>query len=285
MRTVGSTLAAHLATGATTLCAMVRLDLVDGSVLAFTDHDRALSFDLGDGAVEYLPDSGVRISDIALSSGFDADDVELVGPIGETVTRVAVRGGRFDDATVRIFLVNWADLTQGAIRLLSGTVVQAAEEGPRFKLTAHSQASKFAQEVGTTISAYCRADFGDARCGYTVTPLSATVTAVTDARQFTVSFSGSYANDYFNRGTVTFTGGALNGCRPVEVFDWTSLGAVTLWTALPEAPEIGDTLELRQGCGKTRPDCLAYDNVINFRGFPDVPGSDQVLKYPSGGGA
>jgi hypothetical protein len=24
---------------------------------------------------------------------------------------------------------------------------------------------------------------------------------------------------------------------------------------------------------------VAYANIENFRGFPDVPGSDQVLKY------
>jgi hypothetical protein len=47
---------------------------------------------------------------------------------------------------------------------------------------------------------------------------------------------------------------------------------------------VGDTLEISQGCGKTRAACLAFDNVVNFRGFPDVPGTDQVLSYPNPGG-
>jgi uncharacterized phage protein (TIGR02218 family) len=192
-------------------------------------------------------------------------------------------GGRFDDAVARLFIVNWASLASSPAKLLYGPVVLAEAMGGRFRLSIHSEISKFAQTTGRLITAYCDADFGDARCGYTVTPLAATVTAVTDERNFTVSFTGSYANDYFNKGTVTFTAGALNGTRPVEVFDWTSGGAIALWTGPPEAPEIGDTLELRQGCGKTRAACLVYDNVINFRGFPDVPGSDQVLKYPNPG--
>jgi uncharacterized phage protein (TIGR02218 family) len=163
-------------------------------------------------------------------------------------------------------------------------VVKADVEGSRFKLTIHSEISKFAQDVGRTITAYCDADFGDTRCGYSPIVDSVTVTAVTDERNFTVSNAAARADDFFNRGTVQFTSGALNGTRPVEVFDYATGGAVALWAPLAEAPQIGDTLNIQQGCGKTRADCLAYDNVINFRGFPDVPGTDQVLRYPNPGG-
>lgn len=289
-RTLAAGMTSHLATGTTTRVGMLRLDLVGGSVLAVTDHDRALSIDLGDGSADYSPKSGIMPSDLSLSTGFDADEVEVTGPLVDEatedwhVTKTAVVGGRFDDAAARFFQVNWNSLASGPIRLLKGRVVLAQVEGGRFKLTIRSEISRFDQEVGRTITPYCDADFGDTRCGYPVTPVAATVTAVTDARQFTVSFSGSYANDYFNKGTVLFTSGALDGTRKVEISDWTSGGAVTLWTELAEAPEIGDTLELRQGCGKTRADCLAYDNVVNFRGFPGVPGSDQVLRYPNPGG-
>lgn len=282
MRTLGA-LATHFAGTAHTHCAMLRLDLVDGTTLAFTDHDRELSFDLGDGAVTYSPDTGILPSDLSLSAGFDADDMEVSGPIGDVVTRAAVLGGRYDEAVVRYFWVNWADLTQGSAKLVKGRVVMATVEGGRFKLTVHSDMSRFQQSIGRVISAYCNADYGDARCGLTIVPLSATVSAVTDERVFTVTFTGTYANDYFNKGTATFTSGALNGCRPVEVFDWTSGGLITLWASLPEAPQIGDTLELRQGCGKTRDACMTYSNIVNFRGFPDVPGSDQVLSYPNPG--
>lgn len=281
MRTLSTGLTTHVAQPATTLARMLRLDLVDGTTLALTDHNKALSFDLGDGSASYLPDTGIIPSDLALSVGFTVDDMEIEGPINDTVTRTAVLGGRFDDAVVRLFVVNWRDLSLGAAKLLKGYVVQAAVEGDRFKLTVHSETTKFAQTIGRVISAYCDADFGDTRCGYTVTPLSATVSAVTSEREFTVTFTGSYANDYFNRGTVLFTSGALSGTRKVEIDDWTSGGLIKLFAPLVEIPTIGDTLEIRQGCAKTRTACLAFNNVVNFRGFPDVPGSDQVLKYPN----
>lgn len=283
-RTLAGGFTTHIAGTAHTRCAMLRLDLVDGTTLAFTDHDQTLAFDLGDGSVDYEPDTGILPSDLALSTGFDADDMEVSGPIGDVVTRTAVLGGRYDDAVVRYFLVNWSDLSQGAAKLVKGRIVLATVEGGRFKFTIHSEISKFSQNIGRVITGYCDADFGDARCGFTPATLAATVSAVTDERSFTVTFAGSYANDFWNKGTVSFDSGALLGCRPVEIFDWTSGGVVTLWTGLVEAPEIGDTLTLTQGCEKTRAACFAYDNVVNFRGFPDVPGSDQVLRYPNPAG-
>lgn len=285
-RTLGA-LAGHIAGDAHTLARMLRLDLADGSVLAFTDHDYPIGFDLGDGAATYQPDTGILPSDVALAAGFEPDDLEVTGPLGEVVTRAAVLGGRFDDAEVRYFMVNWADPTAAAA-LLKGRVALAQVDGGRFRFVIHSQAGLLRQSLGNVLTPYCRHDFGDSSCQYVITPLAATVTAATDERTFTVSFTGTYANDHFNKGTVAFTSGALAGTRAVEVFDFTGgagSGSVMLWTGLAAAPAVGDTLELRIGCGKTRADCMAYANIANFGGFPDVPGSDQVLRYPNPGGA
>ena len=117
MRALATSLTTKLASGATTLCGMLRIDLADGTILAFTDHDRAISFDLGDGLVSYAPDSGLKVSDLELSAGFEPDDFEVTGPIGDDVTRIAVLGGRFAEATVRYFMVDWSALGDGAIKL------------------------------------------------------------------------------------------------------------------------------------------------------------------------
>ena len=293
MRTLAAGLVSHLATDTHTRCGMLRLDLVDGSTLAVTDHDRALSFNLGDGSATYSPRTGILPSDLSLSTGFDPDEVEITGPLVDTateawhVTRAAVLGGRFDDAVARYFQVNWSSLSSGPIRLLRGYVVKAEVIGSSFKLTIHSEASKYKQEVGRGITGYCDADFQDTRCGYSEAADSLTVVAVTNAREFTVNNANSRADDYFNRGTVSFTSGALNGTRPVEILDWADGGGsaqIALWTDLAEAPQVGDTLDVKRGCGKTREDCMAYNNIVNFRGFPDVPGTDQVLRYPNPAG-
>lgn len=293
-RTIGGALATHIASATHTRCKMLRLDLVDGSTIAVTDHDRELAFDLGDGSAAYSPRTGILPSDLSLSTGFDPDDIEATGPLVDEatetwhVTKAMVVGGRFDDATARHFQVNWASLGSGSIKMIRGRVVLAEVEGGRFKLTIHSEISKFSQEVGRTITAYCDADFGDARCGYTPIVDAVTVTSVISERSFVTTNPNGRADEFFNRGTVQFTSGALAGTRPVEVFDFDAAGGVTLWTGLAGLPEIGDTLNLRQGCynpatgeSKTRGACMFFDNIENFRGFPDVPGSDQVLRYPN----
>lgn len=108
----------------------------------------------------------------------------------------------------------------------------------------------------------------------------ATVTSVSSDMQFTVGFSaGAPAADYFNDGTVSFITGDLAGTLPVEVFDYGS-GVVTLLVPLAEAPQIGDTLKLRAGCPRTRAGCRSYRNTWNMvMAFPDVPGSDDYLKF------
>lgn len=290
-RTIGTALAAHLAGNSHTRCNCLRLDLKDGTSLAITDHDADISFDLSDGAgsVAYSASTGILPSDLALATGFDASDIEVQGPITDTglTTRAAFLGGRFDDAVAFLFQVNWADLTQGAIKLLRGYVAQASVEGGKFRLTIHAETSKFSQTIGRVISAYCNHDFGDAKCQAVPVTADATVSAVTDERQFVVTYSGTFADDFWNRGTVVFTSGALDGTRPVEIFDFVSggdgTGTVKLWTGLAEAPAVGDTLTLKQGCEKTRTACMGFDNIVNFGGFPDVPGSDQVLAYPNPG--
>lgn len=286
MRTLVAGMTTHLATRAHKRCGMLRLDLKDGSTIALTDHSADIDFDLGDGAVTYVAGTGILPSDLTLSTGFEADEVEVSGPIGSVVSQVAVIGGRFDDAVARYFMVNWSNLANGAIQLMKGRVALAEVMGKRFKFTLHSEIGKFSQTIGKVLTPYCRADFGDAQCGLTAETLAGTVTAVTDERQFIVSFSGAFADDYFTRGSVTWDTGNLAGIRPIEIEEWTAAGSIALFMPLPAPPEVGDTLTIIQGCfdpttgeSKTRTACKFFENMVNFRGEPDVPGSDQTLRY------
>jgi hypothetical protein len=75
------------------------------------------------------------------------------------------------------------------------------------------------------------------------------------------------------------------------VFNYTgATGAVELLAPLAALPVIGDTLNLYRGCSKLRksamprlPTCLGYSNVARFRGWPDVPGSDDISENRGAG--
>jgi uncharacterized phage protein (TIGR02218 family) len=279
-RTISGPLATHLATGATSLARCVRLDLVDGTSLGMTSFSADLSVDLGDGALTYAADTGVVPSDLSLSLGLEADNVELSGPISEDITRAMVLGGRFRGARVRLFDVRWDAPTQ-FMPLMSGKVYDARVESGAFVLEVRSAAAAFNQTIGRVLSPYCNADFGDARCGATPQTWAATVASVTDEMTIGLTFVGATptANDVRN-GIVTFTTGGLAGALPVEIFDL-SAGVLSLYLPLADLPDIGDALTLKEGCPGLRSSCVEKQgNADNFRGFPDLTGTDNYLKYP-----
>jgi uncharacterized phage protein (TIGR02218 family) len=257
---------------------MILLDLRDGNSIGITDHDKDIAFDIGDGEVTYDSGTGILTSDVSQSASLDADNFEVTGPIADVVTLEAVLGGRFDRARVRLFQINWKRPQDGAIKILAGNISEARVEGGRFVFEVRSDFDRFNQVVGRVITNQCDADYGDARCGATPEQITYTVTGVTDALTFTGSFTGSYAADYFNFGTIEFTSGDLAGTLPIEIFDWTAGGQITLFCPAAEAPAIGDTATVKRGCGKSRADCMARNNIVNFRGFPEIPGSDQILR-------
>lgn len=278
----------------------VRIEARQGTVLAFTNHDAPLSFVLpqtvNDYEEEYSPRAGLMASEIMLATGMDVDSCEISGPIGDDVTAAQVLGKKFNRATVHIFDLDWRDPSAGAIPYLSGTIADCRLEGRKWIFEIRNQFDRYNQAVGRILSPYCTADFGDAECGVERTPISATITSADDDFNFTLDIGGAYADDYFNLGSLEFASGALAGIEPVEIFSYTgATGVVQLFAPLPTAPSPGDMVVVYRGCSKLKisnnpdlPTCLSYENVLNFRGFDQVPGSDTYLKVPvpgSGGGS
>lgn len=280
-RTIGAGLAAHIATGRTTLSRCLRLDLRDGTSIGITDHDQDLSVDLGDGVLVYEAASGIAPSAISMAVGLDADSFEARGPLGGLVVAAAVLGGRFDRAVARIFDVNWNSPTDFA-RLIAGRVAQARIEAGAFVLEIRSVSDAFNQSIGRVMSPVCSHDLGDAKCQVDMTAFTfpATVAAVTDDTTFSVTYTGATpADDQLRFGTAEFLTGDLAGTLPMEIFSQTG-GDLAAFAPLASPPAIGDTLTLKAGCDKTRATCRdTYANAVNFGGFPDAPGSSAYLKY------
>ena len=83
-------------------------------------------------------------------------------------------------------------------------------------------------------------------------------------------------------GKLTWTSGLNNGAS-IEV---KSVGSSTLGLTLPMANDIsiGDTFNISSGCDKnfnSATGCSFYNNRINFRGYPHIPGMDKIMDYPN----
>ena len=268
-------------------CAVLRAR--DGTTAGMTTLDLAQTNDLtadgGPGPVSCA--AGMVLTAVTLSAGLDASFAEVQGPLGPLLTREAVEGGKWSDAEV--WLVRVSPGTAGYAPMLYGKVREARVEDPRFVLEVRNQADDLGQQTGVEMSPYCRADLGDAKCGFALVGLAATVTGVTDAMRFALSYAGTFATDHFNRGKLTFTSGALIGVISENLFKFTSAGAgagsLVLLEPLAALPAVADTLNLFIGCGKTRAECLRIQGTaLTFRGEPDYPGTEQLVRPANPGG-
>jgi len=109
MRNLPQGLQEHLNGGATTLCWCWKLIDNGGRILGFTDHDQSLEFD----GVAFEASSGFTGTEIQSSLGLNVDNLDVKGALSSgRLTEMDLEAGRYDNATVEIWLVNWRDMGQ-----------------------------------------------------------------------------------------------------------------------------------------------------------------------------
>ena len=205
----------------------------------------------------------------------------------DRITETDILDGRWDNAEVLVWRVNWEDPAQ-RVMIRRGAVGQIRRGRLAFVAEMRSLAHVLGQTVGRSFQATCDAELGDGRCGVNLEAASFRGTgAVVDRlrdRAFTASGLAGYADGWFDLGTVEWTSGA-NAGRRAEVMRHESAGGVVAFTLL-EAPvraiAEGDAFVARAGCPKRLEACRdKFGNVANFRGFPHIPGNDAVVRYAS----
>jgi len=277
MKSATSQLAAHLAGETTTLATCWKVTRRDGEVFGFTDHD----FDLTVDGQVYEARTGYTRSAVHAIADLSVDNLDIESALdSETLNAADLRAGVWDGAEVEIFLINWAALSQGRIILKRGTIGQIDLKDTVFKAELRGLTQALSQQIVELYTPDCRADLGDARCNVDIAALNVagSVTAVTDRYGFTDS-SRTEADGYWNGGLVTWTSGE-NAGRKMEVGTFAA-GMFSLFLPMPSEIALGDTYSVYPGCDKTFATCKSrFNNVLNFRGEPHVPGSDKVLTYP-----
>ncbi|RMD90309.1 MAG: DUF2163 domain-containing protein, partial [Alphaproteobacteria bacterium] len=277
MRTVPPALAAHLAEPVTTLATCWRLQRRDGVLVALTSHDRDLVID----DVVYHADGGLDAMAAEERGDLSVGNLEIAGILsGAGLPAQDLAEGRFDGARVDVFLVNWADPAGGTLLVRRGTLGPVTREDGVFRAELLGLSEALRQSVTEVYSATCRAELGDGRCQRSLASFEreTVVSAVIDA--FTIDVGGlSEPDGWYDFGRIRWHTGA-NGGLVSEVRQ--STGArLALFQPPPNAVAAGDVLTLTAGCIKTLAICESkFDNVVNFRGDPFVPGNDAIIDYP-----
>lgn len=277
MRTLPPGLAAHLQSGATTLCWCWRLTRHDGVRQGFTDHDRDLAFD----GTTFEAAAGFEASEMRETLGLAVDNLEITGALSSAnLSEADLSAGVYDDASVDIFRVNWADVAQRVL-LRVGTLGEVKRSGSAFAAEVRGLSHVLQQPKGRVFQYACDADLGDARCGLALgapaTTGSGTVESVLSERRFTALGLGGYASGWFTRGLLTVTSGSAEG-HSVEVRLHALSGGVAtfeLWQPVRRPLAAGTSFTVSAGCDKSHRTCREkFANITNFRGFPFMPGND-----------
>lgn len=286
MRTLPVDFATHLASGTTTLAWCWRITRGDGTRLGFTDHDRPLTFD----TTVFEAASGFSASELTAEVGLSVGNQELSGALrSDRLSEDDLNAGLYDNAGIEVFRVNWADTSQRLL-MRTGTIGEVKRGLTAFTAELRGLAHILQQERGRIYQPGCDADLGDSRCTVALAGAAftgaGTVTALLDERTFVVSGLGAYTDDWFTRGLLSWTGGA-NAARKSEVKRHTlSAGSVRIeiWQDVSRPVGIGDAFGVTAGCNKQFATCRTkFNNGVNFRGCPHMPGNDFVTSYPTVG--
>ena len=293
-RACSAALAAHLAGPATTICFLLKVTPKNAAVFGITTLDRDVTYDDGNGAVTYRAKRGYTAMDVATHADMSVDNSEASGLLAEYpadgVTAQGIAAGNYDGAAFVQYLVNYMDLSMGHVIINSGRVGQVTNINDltvNMEMRSLEQILKQISIIELT-SLSCRAKFGDTQCKLPFAWNAAKVQSVGAEADRTFNICApdgtalTFADGYFKPGVAVWTSGANDGIETeVETFAGTGQ-TVTLVFPVPTDIQIGDLLNIRRDCGKSKQNCIDYGNIVNFRGEPEIPvGNGMDLQAPT----
>lgn len=277
-RTLSSALLAHLNTDTYTLGTCWKLTRSDGMVLGFTSHTADLTF----GGVLYRSKTGVAPTTIRSTLGTGIDNLDVLAVFDDdAITEADLNAGLYREAKIEVFIVNYADLSQGQITLIRGTIGETVGASGAFTAELPSNIQRAQQLVCELTSSTCRAELGDARCLYagTIDFTPFTITSVASSRSFAAT-GVTQADDFFSSGTILWLTGANAGIRSEIKRHLHSGGSIELQIGMARTVAVGDTFSLRRGCNGTFAQCQAFGNAVHFQAEPHIVGRDKMMAQP-----
>lgn len=285
MRRIDPELQARLDGGATRLCRCWLVRRRDGVELGFTDHDEDVTFD----GVVFRAGSGMDASALASATGLSVDNAQAAGALSSaSVSEDDIRAGRYDDAEIRHWLVDW-ERPDLRVLLFRGRFGEIRRSDGAFEVELRGLAEALNAPVGRTVLRTCDRALGDAKCRFDTSLPGFSGEGVVESgasADFVASGLDGFAAGWFTGGGLTWLSGANAGETGAVKLDRPAGGGrqLGLWQNAGRPVAVGDRFRVVAGCDKRAETCRAkFDNFLNFRGFPHLPGDDWVTAYPKDG--
>lgn len=260
----------------TTLALCWRIERRDGIAIGLTAHDRDLTID---GNV-YRAAPGMTPSAIRRRDPARADTMDVTGALtAGAITEADLIAGRWDGAAVAIFAVDWTD-PRARVALGNGVLGAIETADGRFTAELRGAGAALDAPAGETTTPECRAELGDGRCRVAMAGRQriVRVTAV-DGDRVTIDATPAVPGGWAF-GRIRWLDGVHAGMEQgIARCD----GAVVQLAGIGRAPPaIGDRGIIVEGCDKSLATCAdRFDNAVNFRGEPFLPGVDLLMRYPA----
>ena len=276
MKTLAAALQTMYESEVQTIAMCFKVTWKDATVRGFTTHTADIVVD----GVTYKASTGFDPSQVRASAGMNVDGLDLTGLAVSTAPNAAEQMEAYwDGARIEVFEVDYTDPDGGSNILRHGWIGGLETAGQGFAAEMRGLMHKIQQTRGRVVQEACDADFCDSRCGLTAATYTVTgsATSVTSRRLFGDTTRAEAAG-IFTYGVLTWTSGDNTGLSSA-VKSYT-VGVIELVEAMPRDIAVTDAYSMLQGCTKTRDACVAYSNIVNFRGFPEVPTPNSITEGP-----
>lgn len=281
-RTIPSGLATHYALDSQTVALLYKCTRADGEVFGFTDHDR----DIVVGGITYRADSALEASQVANNSNLTVDNLDVVGAfVADCITQEDLEAGLWNGCEITVMECNWANPSAGVSTMKRGYIGRITRKDGQMIAEVLGLVDRLQRAIGRALIPTCDVKrLGDERCQADLTGKIHTAT-ITSVEQIRTAFTcggaiGSQVAGYFRRGSVLFDDGPMAGME-FNVYENLAPGVLILDIDTPYDIEVGVSVTATIGCDRTLETCIAtFDNAINHRGFPTVPGRDKLVGEP-----
>lgn len=270
MRTITPELYAEIQAG--TICNIMRIELQNGTVFGYTDHDEVISY----GGLNYVPAPGLQKVKMTLTASSEVSNQELASAWVDAPEE-DLKSGKFDSADVVVSWISWANIAAGAFDVFNGKLGEISWTDAGFKADIFSNMKALEQNIGEVFTANCRHvlfsqdgpnTIGACRLVANSFKTTGAVTSIVKNR-WSFQTSISQPDDYCSAGRLTFTTG--NNAGLSFVVKKQTGGLVELFLPTSFQVQVGDQFEIFAGCDKTIATCKnKFNNVVNFGGFPDI---------------
>jgi uncharacterized phage protein (TIGR02218 family) len=251
-------------------------------ITGYTDWDQQFTLD----KISYEPAIGYSPSTIKSSSDLAVDNIELQGIIdSEGITDADLIAGVYDYSILTFFMFDNMNPTNGDIVTIKrGRTGEVSMERDLFRAEFRGLATNLTQDTIQQYTPSCIVELGSPKCGFDISTLeiTGTVSDLTNRRKFEDT-TLTDADGFFDSGKIRWLTGNNAGVE-IEVREYLLTDPINpnivLLDRMTADIQIGDTYSMTPGCNKSIAECRdVYENVINFRGFPHLPGLAEYLDY------